>query len=96
MELFVTDEALTWFEKEMEVEPGDKIRFYARYGGSNPFHQGFSLGMNREEPVTIGTKAVRNNILFYVEERDLWFFHDHNLIVEVDKKLDELKYRYEQ
>ncbi|CAM5224011.1 putative protein YneR OS=Ureibacillus acetophenoni OX=614649 GN=SAMN05877842_103163 PE=4 SV=1 [Ureibacillus acetophenoni] len=31
MKIVVTDEAFNWFKKEMEVEPGDFIRFYARY-----------------------------------------------------------------
>lgn len=42
MNIALTDEALQWFKQEMEVEPGDTIRFYARYGGSSPFHEGFS------------------------------------------------------
>lgn len=96
MEIRVTQEALEWFKEEMDVRPGDSIRFYARYGGSNPFHEGFSIGMNREQPITIGVENVLNDILFFIEEKDLWFFNEHNLIVEVDQALDELKYRYEQ
>lgn len=95
MKIIVSDQALQWFKEEMEVEQGDTIRFYARYGGSSPFHEGFSLGMNREHPLTIGSETVIDNISFYIEEKDLWFFNKHNLIVEVDEKLDELKYRYE-
>lgn len=95
MKIIVSDQALQWFKEEMEVEQGDTIRFYARYGGSSPFHEGFSLGMNREHPLTIGSETVIDNISFYIEEKDLWFFNEHNLIVEVDEKLDELKYRYE-
>lgn len=48
MEIRLSEKALTWFKQEMEVEKGDFIRFYARYGGSSPFHEGFSLGMTRE------------------------------------------------
>lgn len=96
MKIVVSDEALQWFKHEMEVEPGDSIRFYARYGGSSPFHEGFSLGMTREQPLTVGVKTVIHDISFYIEQNDIWFFNDHNLIVDVDQNKEELKYRYEQ
>lgn len=32
MEIILTDEALTWFKDEMDVEAGDAVRFFARYG----------------------------------------------------------------
>ena len=87
MNIALTDEALQWFKQEMEVESGDTIRFYARYGGSSPFHEGFSLGMTREEPIAIG-------VIYYIDEKDLWFFNDHNLHVDVDASKDELQYDY--
>lgn len=95
MKIIITDEAFKWFKDEMEVATGDYIRFYARYGGSSPFHEGFSLGMNREVAHEIGVEEVRDGIHFYIEQADLWFFNDHNLIVSVDEKLDELQYTYE-
>ncbi|MCG7435148.1 HesB/YadR/YfhF family protein [Lysinibacillus fusiformis] len=94
MKIALTDEALQWFKLEMEVEPGDTIRFYARYGGSSPFHEGFSLGMTREEPIGIGAEAVIDGVTYYIDEKDLWFFNDHNLHVDVDASLDELQYEY--
>ena len=94
MKIVVSDHALQWFKEEMDIEAGDAIRFYARYGGSSPFHQGFSLGMHREQPLTIGVKTEIDHISFYIEEKDLWFFNNHNLIVDVDRQ-DELNYRYE-
>lgn len=96
MKIIVSDEALQWFKEEMEVEAGDTIRFYARYGGCSPFHEGFSLGMNREQPLEVGVKTTLHDISFYIEEKDLWFFNEHNLIVDIDQTFDELKYRYEQ
>lgn len=96
MNITLTDKALQWFQQEMEVESGDTIRFYARYGGSSPFHEGFSLGMTREEPIEIGVKAVIDDVTYYIEEKDLWFFNDHNLYVDVDATNDELKYEYKK
>lgn len=96
MNIVLTDEALQWFKQEMEVESGDTIRFYARYGGSSPFHEGFSLGMTREEPINIGVKTVIDDVTYYIDEKDLWFFNDHNLHVDVDVTNDELTYEYKK
>ncbi|WBF55007.1 hypothetical protein HXV90_03615 [Lysinibacillus sp. JK80] len=94
MNIALTDEALQWFKHEMEVEPGDTIRFYARYGGSSPFHEGFSLGMTHEEPIAIGVQTEIDGVIYYIDEKDLWFFNDHNLHVDVDTSNDELQYDY--
>ncbi|AWE07524.1 hypothetical protein DCE79_09100 [Lysinibacillus sp. 2017] len=96
MEIKLSKEAIEWFHREMEVEKGDTIRFYARYGGSSPFHEGFSLGMNREQPHEIGIETVINDIHFYIEKADEWFFNEHHLVVDVDAVNDELSYSYEE
>lgn len=94
MEIKLSNEAINWFKEEMEVENGDFIRFYARYGGSSPFHEGFSLGMNREQPHEIGIETIVENIHFYIEKSDEWFFNDHNLVVDMDQDSEELNYSY--
>ncbi|MGE7666437.1 HesB/YadR/YfhF family protein [Ureibacillus composti] len=95
MKIVVSQEALKWFKDEMDVQAGDYIRFYARYGGSSPFHEGFSLGMNREIPHDLGIETVIEGIHFYIEKDDLWFFNEHDLQVSVNPELDELKYSYQ-
>ena len=94
MEIKLSNEAINWFKEEMEVEDGDFIRFYARYGGSSPFHEGFSLGMNREQPHEIGSETIVENIHFYIEKSDEWFFNDHHLVVDMDQDSEELNYSY--
>ncbi|AHN21804.1 hypothetical protein FCT18_05395 [Lysinibacillus sphaericus] len=96
MNIALTAQALQWFKNEMEVEKGDSIRFYARYGGSSPFHEGFSLGMTREEPIEIGVQTVVDDVTYYIDEKDLWFFNDYTLHVDVDEQLHELKYDYKK
>lgn len=96
MKINITDEAMTWFKTEMEAERGDTIRFYARYGGASPFHEGFSLGMNREEPHEIGVETEVDGIRFYIEKSDEWFFNDHDLHVAVNAQQDELRYDYKK
>lgn len=96
MNIVLTAAALNWFKEEMEVERGDYIRFYARYGGSSPFHEGFSLGMNRELPHEIGVETIVENLHFYIEKTDEWFFNQHDLHVSVDDTAEELQYTYKQ
>ena len=50
MNIILSAEALNWFKEEMEVIPGDSIRFFARYGGASTLHEGFSLGVTKEAP----------------------------------------------
>mgnify|MGYP006801310523 FL=1 len=90
MEIKLTEKAVEWFKEEMEIEHGDYIRFYARYGGSSPFHEGFSLGMTREQPHEIGIETVIEDVHFFIEKSDEWFFSNHHLVVDVDESSDEL------
>ena len=91
MEIIIQEQAYQWFKKEMDIEAGDTVRFYARYGGSSPFHEAFSLGMNREQPHTIGVQTKIDGVVFYIEQDDLWFFNEHSLVVSIDEKLNELQ-----
>lgn len=96
MKIVITEQALKWFYDEMDVQSGDYIRFYARYGGSNPFHVGFSLGMSKDDPLNPSIVLQQNGITFFIEKDDEWFFNDHDLLVDFDEKIDELKYEYKQ
>lgn len=87
---------MNWFQEEMEAKAGDKIRFYARYGGTSPLHDGFSIGMTMDTPVIPSVTLMLENILFFIEERDEWFFDGHDLYVNLDLKLDELSYTYKK
>ena len=51
MKIVLSDEALNWFKEEMEVEPGDAIQFFARYGGSSPLQRDFHLVSRRKNPM---------------------------------------------
>lgn len=93
MQIIINDDAKVWFVEEMEVEAGDTIRFYARYGGSSPFHEGFSIGMTRDEPLHSGAKTQIDGVTYFIEQDDLWFFNEHDLYVAVDTN-DELTYTY--
>lgn len=94
MDIHITDEAMHWFEDEMGCLPGDYIQFFVRYGGNSTIHPGFSLGLKKAEPYEVGKEIVKDNLHFYYEERDEWYFDGHMLTVGYDKTLDEITYEY--
>ncbi len=94
MKIEVNNQAQTWFKEEMNASTGDFIRFYVRYGGSSPIQTGFSLGATKEEPIEPAVTATYEGIHFFIEERDVWYFDEHDLKVEFDDKLHEPAYRY--
>ncbi|GIN84145.1 hypothetical protein J6TS2_05310 [Heyndrickxia sporothermodurans] len=96
MEIHLTNEAVKWFKDEMFLKNGDSIRFFVKYGGSSPVQEGFSLGISNEEPSDIAVSTEQKGILFYIEEKDLWYFDHHHLHVGYDQELDEPIYTYKK
>lgn len=94
MKIIVTDDAIQWFKDEMDLQPGEHIRFFARYGGSNPFHEGYSIGMNTDTPIHAIVTTNVGGFNFFIEEDDEWFFDGHDFQVTVNKELDEISYDY--
>ncbi|HZG73533.1 MAG TPA: HesB/YadR/YfhF family protein [Chondromyces sp.] len=94
MKIVINEDALQWFANEMGVQPGQHVRFYVRYGGSSPVQQGFSLGVTIEEPIDIGSQTQYNGATYFIEDRDLWYFDGHDLIVNYNSTLDEPEYNY--
>lgn len=96
MEIHLTDEVVQWFKNEMFLKNGDSIRFFVKYGGSSPVQEGFSLGIANESPGDAAVQTERNGILFYIEEKDLWYFDQHHLYISYDQDLDEPIYEYKK
>lgn len=94
MKIVISHEAMQWFKEDMEAKAGEYIRFYARYGGSSQLHDGFSLGVTKEQPMELSVELVDEGIHFYIEDRDIWYFDGHDLHVTVDPKQKELTYSY--
>lgn len=94
MKMIITDQAIQWFKDEMDLEEGAFIRFFARYGGSNPFHEGYSIGMNTDTPIQATITEDIGGFHFYIENDDEWFFAGHDFKVDVNTDLDELSFTY--
>lgn len=96
MKINISGDALKWFREEMEAEKGDKIRFYARYGGSSPIQEAFSLGVTKDTPFEPSVTLLHEEIMFFIEERDEWYFTGHDLYVSFNDQSNELEYSYKK
>ena len=96
MKILISSNAMNWFHKEMEAVKGDTIRFYARYGGSSQVQEAFSIGVTKDTPFEPSATYKEEDILFFIEERDEWYFDGHDLYVELDSTRDELSYAYKK
>ncbi|MFC3886054.1 HesB/YadR/YfhF family protein [Bacillus songklensis] len=85
MNITVTNEAFQWYKDEFDLQSGDKVKFFVRYGGCSTVQKGFSLGVGKQEPVLIGAQAEIEGITFYIEDQDLWYFENRNLVVSFDE-----------
>ncbi|MGW8426636.1 HesB/YadR/YfhF family protein [Peribacillus simplex] len=96
MKLTISDQAAKWYIDELGLQGGSHLRFYVRYGGHSTVQSGFSLGIMQEEPETAAAVTTMNEINFYVEEKDLWYFDDHDLLITFNEKLTEPEFHYEK
>lgn len=96
MKINISTDALKWFHEEMEADKGDKIRFYARYGGASPMHEAFSLGVTKDTPFEPSVTLMHEDIMFFIEERDEWYFNGHDLYVTFNDQSNELEYSYKK
>lgn len=95
MKINISEAALTWFKKEMQVKDKDYIRFFARYGGCGTVQSGFSLGINKEKPKELGASTEIDGITFFIEKDDLWYFDQYDLSVTYNEAKDEIEFDYE-
>jgi uncharacterized protein YneR len=94
LKLQIDGQAANWYKSELNLNNGDSVRFFVRYGGSSSIQPGFSLGVSKDSPSSSGSETLESGILFYIEEDDLWYFKDHDLIINFDEKAEEPVFNY--
>lgn len=90
MKIHVSPAAFDWFKEEFSLSGGDYIRLFARYGGFGQFQQGFSLGFSSEPPKNPAVTETIENITFFIEHEDLWYFDNRSVTLDIDPELDEI------
>lgn len=96
MELHVTTDAAKWYKDELLMKTTGFVRFFPRYGfgGHIP---GFAIGINQETPENIFVSTEVNNITFYVETKDAWYFDDvEKLTIDLNEKLNEPEFIFNE
>ncbi|MHD0397783.1 HesB/YadR/YfhF family protein [Staphylococcus simulans] len=98
MELKLTDKAINWFKDEFELpQEGQAIHIFVRYGGEPQIKQGFSPAFNidnrNDQPIEIGFEQDYDGVNIIIAEKDLWYFEDVSLTLDVDDK-DEITFKF--
>ncbi|MBF8807736.1 MAG: iron-sulfur cluster biosynthesis protein [Enterococcus lacertideformus] len=94
MELSVTANARKWFAEEVVIPENYGIRFFGKIYGKTEVHEGFSIGMSVEQPEQPIKKEIIDDMLFFIEEADEWFFKGYDLEVDYDSSLNEPTYHF--
>ncbi|UTR11147.1 HesB/YadR/YfhF family protein [Evansella sp. LMS18] len=94
MEIEVTDKAAEWFKKELELTDGEAVQFFVRYGGHGDFQTGFSLGVTKKDPEDPAVETTKDNIQFFIENKDIWYFDGKNFLVEFNEDREEIVYKH--
>lgn len=89
MKITVSNEAATWYKDEL-INDSPFIRFFPRYGGGGHI-PGFAIAVIDDKPEIALFQTTIDNITFYVEEKDAWFFDGISIDVGWDDILEEPK-----
>ncbi|MGO3497318.1 MAG: HesB/YadR/YfhF family protein, partial [Staphylococcus equorum] len=74
---------------------GDKVlQFFVRYGGEFQLKQGFSpaFSVDKKDEVEIGYENNYEGLDVVIAEKDLWYFKDDNLFIDINDSVDEISY----
>ncbi|MFC4023046.1 HesB/YadR/YfhF family protein [Oceanobacillus longus] len=94
MKLDISNEAAIWYKEELDIDGTEEIRFFVRYGGVGGKIPGFSLGVKKDHPQSVHTSKNVENITFYVEDADVWYFEESDLNIEFDEQRKEPLMKY--
>ncbi|SCT41416.1 HesB/YadR/YfhF family protein [Staphylococcus caeli] len=95
MKIELSDKAVSWFKKELELPEDDKVlQFFVRYGGEFQLKQGFSpaFSVDKKADIEIGYENHFDGLDVVIAEKDLWYFEDSDLFIDVNDGIDEISY----
>lgn len=96
MKLYISDLATQWFIEELNLKPGQGVRFIGKVYGKTAVHEGMSLGITKtlEIPTNVEAEVLVNERYFWVSKHDAWFFGEYDLDIDFDPVLAEPKYNF--
>ncbi len=90
----ITQPAAKWYIDELDLQQGDCVRFFVRYGGFGGIHKGFSLGIAISKPQDPSLQTEASGVTFFVENSDQWYFDGYNFHIKYSRKYDEVNYQF--
>jgi len=84
--LQISAPAARFYKREMELNDGDGLKLFVRYGGM--FDYSYSLGVEKGLPTEDDIIKTVNGIMFFTSPDDLWFT-DH-ILLDFDEEESEL------
>lgn len=98
MKITLSEPATQWFETQFPLNEGEAVRFFGKTYGNTEIHDGFSVGMELEDPENqenILASTTINNRTYFVTKEDDWFFSGYDLKITIDDQFKEPSYRFE-
>src|SRR5699024_4883007 len=95
MDIKLSDNAVSWFKDELNLPEDNKVlQFFVSYGGEYQLKQGFShaSSVDQKDAVEIGYETNIEGLDVVIAEKDLWYFEDHDLFIDVNDSVDEISY----
>lgn len=95
MDIKLSDNAVSWFKDELDLPEDNKVlQFFVRYGGEFQLKQGFSpaFSVDQKYDVEIGYENHFDGLDVVIAEKDLWYFEDHDLFIDISDSVDEISY----
>lgn len=83
MKIDLTENAIKWFEKEVGVSKDSGVCFMGKVYGKTDVHEGFSVGMSICQPEDVLTKIEINEVTYFIEKNDDWFFSGYDLKLRI-------------
>ncbi len=97
MKIILTEEAINWYETKIPLDKGEAIRYFGKTYGNTNVHEGFSLGMQVDNPDNhndIFSLTEENGRKYFTTKQDAWFFDGYDLEIRIDDQYNEPSYHF--
>lgn len=96
MDIKISEKAQEWYEKELGVGEGRGVRFLGKVYGNTAVHEGFSIAIDVAKPENTIAITTHNDIPYFIDAADEWFFNGYNLEVVFNEQTGEPEYLFHE
>lgn len=91
MKLKMTEEAVKFYQQEMQLADNDYLWLFVRIGGVGS--GGFSAGVAHEKPDTAAVTQESHGLTLFITEADTWYFE--GISIDYDKDIGDITFTHE-